>query len=135
MRQSWLVSALLIGVAAFALAPVATDLLHAESAVAWASVDPAPSPSPPPAARRPLTLREARSLGVTVAAVRQAVEDLRKSGDLDASTSRPEMAALVADRLTEKNAQAFRAAAGLDWDALLAFIEKLLPLILRLLGT
>lgn len=46
------------------------------------------------------------------------------------------MAALVADRLAEKNSQAFRAAAaGLDWDALLAFIEKLLPLILRLLGT
>lgn len=101
---------------------------------AWSASEPA-TPPPPAAARRPLTLREARSLGVTVAAVRQAVEDLRKSGDLDASTSRPEMAALVADRLAEKNAQAFRAAAGLDWDALLAFIEKLLPLILRLLGT
>lgn len=107
--------------------------VHADAV--WAAAD-EPSPPPPPAAaRRPLTLREARSLGVTVAAVRQAVEDLRKSGDLDASTSRPEMAALVTDRLAEQNAAAFRGAEGLDWDALLAFIEKLLPLILRLLGT
>ena len=102
---------------------------------AWSASEPATPPAVPAAPRRSLTLREARALGVTLAAVRKAVEDLRTSGDLDAAASRAEVAALVADRLAEQNAAAFRGAEGLDWDALLAFIEKLLPLILRLLGT
>jgi len=102
---------------------------------AWSTTEPANPAATPSAPRRTLTLREARALGVTVGSVKKAVEELRKSGDLDAATSRAELAALVADRLAEQNAAAFRAAAGLDWDALLAFIEQLLPLILRLLGT
>lgn len=102
---------------------------------AWSTTEPATPPAAAAAPRRTLTLREARALGVTFATVKRAVEELRNSGDLDAAASRAEVAALVADRLAEQNAAAFRAAAGLDWDALLAFIEKLLPLILRLLGT
>lgn len=85
--------------------------------------------------RRSLSIREARELGVTLASVRSCVQELREQGEIDETTSRAEIAALVTDRLMEKNQEAFAASAGLDWEAILAFIERLLPLILRLLGS
>lgn len=87
------------------------------------------------APKRTLSLLQARKLGITLQSVRKEVEELKAAGEIDSSMSRAEIAALVTDRLSNKNQAAFKAAgASLDWEAILNFIEKLLPIILKLLG-
>lgn len=83
-------------------------------------------------ARRELTLRERREMGLTVLNIAQVARELKQSGDIDAQTSQAEIAAAIAIKLESKNPQAF--GAGVDWDAILAFIERLLPLILKLIA-
>lgn len=82
---------------------------------------------------RNLSILEARRAGITFYSVRKACEELKASGDIDAGSSRAEIAAAVVNHLSNQNPQAF-GESGLDLDAILAFIEKILPLILMLLG-
>lgn len=78
--------------------------------------------------------RERRKLGMTIGGVRRAVKQLEADGDLDKADVSG-TAAQVLGILHGKDPQAYVEAMGdRDWgaffEALLAFLEKILPLIL-----
>ncbi len=85
-----------------------------------------------------LTFRERRKLGLTFRNIRKAVAEIKESGDFDkndvAGTS-----AQVLEKIVRENPQGIQDAVGeRDWasflDALLSFIEKLMPIILLFFG-
>jgi hypothetical protein len=81
--------------------------------------------------RKPgLTFRQRRAMGLTFRSVRLELRAMQAAGDLegkDTSTVSVE----VVDRLMTKNPKAF-ADPSLDWDALLAFVERLVALLLKI---
>lgn len=78
--------------------------------------------------RRDLSLRRARELGLTVANIRAAVDELKSSGEVDDSTTRAEASVLVAAHMKASRGEEFGTIADLDWDAIFAFIEKIMAL-------
>lgn len=90
--------------------------------------------------RREITLKQRRDLGVTIPNVTRVVRDLRRDGEVDDETSHAEIAAAVVARLEKEQPKAFGelAKGDRDWasflEALASFIEKILPLILKLIG-
>ena len=82
---------------------------------------------------RRLSLRERRELGITWANVHAKAKELYKDGQISADMSRAEIAAMVFNEISADNPKAF-ADPTVDWDAIIAFIEQLLPLILTIIG-
>lgn len=78
-----------------------------------------------------LTLIQRRKMGLTIVNCARVAAKLRKAGTL--SEDADVAAAQIAAELAGENPKAFQAA-GADWGAILAFIEKLLPLILQLIA-
>lgn len=78
-----------------------------------------------------LGIRERRAMGLTFGNLLRIVRDMKADGQL-AGKDDSLIAAEVLGRLVQDNAPAFRDP-GIDWDALIAFIEKLLPLILMII--
>jgi hypothetical protein len=72
-----------------------------------------------------LTLRQRRSMGLTLGDMLAAARDLRAAGA-------PVTAEAIRDHLASQRPQAFAPQAP-NWDNILAFIERLLPLILKLM--
>ncbi len=97
--------------------------------VDWKSGPGPVQPSTEAAGRRTLSLRESRRLGITISSVRTHIKALKADGSIDANTSTAEISALVLDRISASDAKAFEA---VDLDSLLAFIEKLVELIMKL---
>lgn len=92
----------------------------------------------PPAAesvklRRELTAKKRMELGLSLASVRDAVKNLRQSGEIDDRSSTSEIAAAVLAQMEARDPKSF-AAPGLDLDAILEWIERVVPLILKLLA-
>lgn len=83
--------------------------------------------------RRRLSLKERRDLGITWANVHRTAKQLYQSGEISADMSRAEIAGLVFSSIAAENPTAF-ADPMVDWDAILAFIEAILPLILQIIG-
>jgi hypothetical protein len=79
-----------------------------------------------------LTIRQRLKLGLTVANITEIAKTLKAEGEIDENTSHSEIAAAIAVRLATKNSDEF-AAVGLDLDTVIQFIERLLPLILKLI--
>lgn len=86
-----------------------------------------------PATPSEMTFRERRRAGITVFNLGSIVRELKASGEIDENDTNAEIAAAVAVRFQETNSQAL-ANAAIDWDKLIALIERLLPLILKLFG-
>lgn len=82
---------------------------------------------------RGLTLRQRRDMGLTIVNITQETRKMMAEGVISKSTPKDEVAELVLERLVFQNPRAF-GEASIDWDAVLAFIEKLLPLILTIIG-
>lgn len=82
--------------------------------------------------RNRLTFRERRELGLTVVNIMPIYRRMRESGELDAMSA-SEAAVVVADELQGTYPKAYEAA-GVDWDAILAFIERIIELLLKLFG-
>jgi hypothetical protein len=83
-----------------------------------------------------LGLLQRRRLGLTIPDLVPVVKELQAQGQL---TGEPSVDAVtVANVLIAKQPQEYQAAAGRDWqaffEALIAFLEKLLPLILQLIA-
>lgn len=78
-----------------------------------------------------LTPQQRDDFGLSRENVKKIVRQLRKEGKLRGLSNR-EIAGLVLDTIVAENPKAF-AQAQIDWDALIAFIEKLLPLILKII--
>lgn len=76
-----------------------------------------------------LTIRQRRDMGLTLLNVRRVAKGLLDSGEITRDMPREEIAAAVLAVLTSENPKAF-ADPGVDWDALLSFIERLLAILL-----
>ena len=81
-----------------------------------------------------LTLRQRRQMGLTFRGSLQAARELNRRGEISKDMDSKEIAARIAEELMMTNAKAWAGAApSIDWDAIIAFIEKLIPLILMLI--
>ncbi len=81
---------------------------------------------------RELKLRERIRLGLTIPNMVRKAKELRAAGTLD--TENPDIAAAqIAAAIAADNPKAY-AEPGIDWEGILAFIERLLPLILQLIS-
>lgn len=81
-----------------------------------------------------LTIRQRRQMGLTVLGVLRAAKELQRRGEIARDTDPKEIARAVAEEIALANSKAWSDNVGaIDWDAILAFIEKLIPLILKLI--
>jgi hypothetical protein len=80
---------------------------------------------------RGLTFKQRREMGLTLANCLRTAKKLKQAGVL---SDDPDVASgQIAAELAGENPKAF-ADPSLDWDAILEFIEKLLPLIMPLIA-
>jgi hypothetical protein len=83
--------------------------------------------------RKPgLTFRQRRAMGLTFRNVRLELKTMQAAGDLEGK-DRATVSAEVLDRIVSKNPKAY-ADPSLDWDAVLAFVERLVALILKIIA-
>lgn len=75
--------------------------------------------------------RKRRQAGVTVRNLVKAGKELKAAGALE-GLSDSEVAAALLSKVTRGNEEVL-ADPSFDWDSILSFIEKLLPLILKLI--
>jgi hypothetical protein len=75
--------------------------------------------------------REMRQAGLTLLNVRRRTKEMARHGELTADMTPEQIRDTVLDDLYAANPHELQA---INWDALLAFIEKLLPLILQLIA-
>lgn len=81
--------------------------------------------------KKQLTWRQRRDMGLTLPNCIRVAKKLKKSGKL---SDDPDVASgQIAAELAGENPKAF-GDPGVDWDAILAFIEALLPLILQIIS-
>jgi hypothetical protein len=75
--------------------------------------------------------REMRRQGVTLLEMRRRVKQMARAGELTKEMTPAQVRETVLDDICSDNPRIVEA---IDWDALLAFIEKLIPLILQLIA-
>jgi hypothetical protein len=78
--------------------------------------------------------REMRRAGLTVLNVRRRTRQLAIAGEITADMSHEQIRDIVIDDLQGDEPGVFRDFSAPDWDAIIAFITKLLPLILQILA-
>ena len=83
--------------------------------------------------REGLTIRERREMGLTVRNVSRVLQELDKAGEINEETTTEEAAVMVLSVLLADNPAAFQDPA-IDWEAILAFLERLIPLILQIIA-
>lgn len=81
-----------------------------------------------------LDRREMRRAGLTVLNIRRRAKQMAKDGEITSDMTNEQIRDIVLDDLQAENSRAFEGFGAVDWDAILAFIEKLLPLILQLIA-
>ena len=81
-----------------------------------------------------LDRREMRRAGLTVLNVRRHARQLAIAGEITSDMSQEQIRDIVIDDLQGDEPGAFRNFSAVDWDAIIAFITKLLPLILQILA-
>lgn len=88
-------------------------------------------------AERRLKWRQRRAMGLTVKNVRRILKELDANGELEGKDSAV-LAVEVLTQLVEEKPQAFQELQAGDWetflDAILDFLERLIPLIITLIG-
>jgi signal transduction histidine kinase len=118
---------------------LAALILMALAIPAQAQVKSTPADAPTPAVEqadtdvelRGVSRRDARKLGLTIREMISIARELKSAGEL---TGVAEIdAEQILERAISKNPKAF-ADPALDWDSILAFIERILPLILTILS-
>jgi hypothetical protein len=81
-----------------------------------------------------MSRREMRKAGLTVLNVRQTTRQLARNGDITSDMPQERIRDIVLDQLYIDNPKGFENLGAPDWDAIIAFITKLLPLILQILA-
>ena len=81
-----------------------------------------------------LSRREMRRMGLTVLNVRRRARQMAIAGEITADMSHDQIRDIVIDDLMGDEPGAWRNVSAPDWDAILAFITKLLPLILQIIA-
>jgi hypothetical protein len=75
-----------------------------------------------------------RRLGLTWNSIKNAVEELQKSGVYDEDMSHRDLAKQVSLLIVQENLDEYcKLDASFDWEQIIAFIEKILPLILMII--
>jgi len=80
-----------------------------------------------------LNLLERRRLGLTIRNVKPIVERLQAEGQITEETPPSTAAVMVFEELVSADPKAY-ADASIDWDAVLEFLEKLIPLIIAIIS-
>ena len=97
-------------------------------------VEPAKKPAAKAAAvgallQRDFSLRRARQLGLNSSSIKDATAALKASGDIvEGETSYAEAAVLVAEHIKASRGDTFSGILDLEWEAIFAFIERILKL-------
>jgi hypothetical protein len=115
---------------------------NAQEAATWTTPDNTPDNTPEIegggdalkklAARPGLSFKQRRAMGITIRNIRLKMVEMKKDGRLD-GVAQSDVAAMVLDELISDNPKAF-ADPSVDWDGLFAFIERLIPLILKIMA-
>ncbi len=79
-----------------------------------------------------LGFRQRRAMGLTFRGVRTILKEMRDAGELEGK-SNSQLAVEVLDKALDQKPEAF-ANPAIDWDAIMAFLEKLIPLILKIIS-
>ncbi len=83
--------------------------------------------------RKGLTIRQRRETGATFRNVRRVLAEMQASGEITEDMDVGTIALLVADHLLSDTPAAFQDPT-FDWDAFLDFLERLIPLILKIIA-
>jgi hypothetical protein len=113
---------------------VAALAVHADAQVkSTADVTPVPSvaQADTDVALAGVSRRDARKLGLTIREITSIARELKAAGQL--TGDRETDAETILSKAITKNPKAF-ADPALDWDSILAFIERILPLILTIIS-
>jgi phage FluMu protein gp41 len=78
--------------------------------------------------------REMRRAGLTVLNVRRRARQLAIAGEITSDMSHEQIRDIVIDDLQGDEPRAFQQLSAIDWDKVIAFIEKLIPLILKIIS-
>lgn len=78
--------------------------------------------------------RDMREAGLTFMNVRRCTRELVEDGDLTTSMTPQQIQDTVLNKLYMDNGRAFARFRGPDWNAILEFFTKLLPLIMQLIA-
>jgi len=78
-----------------------------------------------------LSFRQRQEMGLTIPAMAKLARKMKKAGKL--SSELDIAAAQILDALVKENPKAF-GKPGINWESILAFIEKMLPIILQFLA-
>jgi hypothetical protein len=133
---TWLLApSLVLTVSVLAVSLLAQDAKPTAPAapVKWAPKEEASAPTAKVAARRELTLRQRREMGLTLSNLAEIAKELKAEGEIDKDTPHAEGAALIASRLESKSPKSFAGSSAFDWQAILDLIERLMPFIMRLI--
>jgi len=83
-------------------------------------------------ARRGLSFKQRRAMGITIKNIRLKLVEMKKDGRLD-DVTQADVATMVLGELITDNPKAF-SDPSIDWDGIIAFIERLIPLILKIMA-
>lgn len=81
-----------------------------------------------------LSRRAMRQAGLTVLNVRRRARAMAREGEITADMTHEQIRDTMLDDLYCASVDVFAEFTGVDWDAILAFIEKLIPLILKIIA-
>ena len=81
-----------------------------------------------------MSRREMRRMGLTVLNVRRRARQMAIAGEITADMPHEQIRDIVIDDLMGDEPGAWRNVSAPDWDAIIAFITKLLPLILQIIA-
>ena len=81
-----------------------------------------------------MTRREMRRMGLTVLNIRRRARKMAVAGEITSDMPHDQIRDIIIDDLMGEEPGAWREVSAPDWDAIIAFITKLIPLILQILA-
>jgi hypothetical protein len=81
-----------------------------------------------------MSRREMRRMGLTVLNIRRRTRQMAIAGEITSDMSHEQIRDIVIDDLQGDEPRAFQQLSAIDWDKVIAFIEKLIPLILKIIA-
>lgn len=120
------------GIAADAPTVVSPDDANSSNAATGVGLEASNARSAEHFAAKSLTWRQRQDLGLTIPKISEVLRDLQKEGQLEKGMDRSVVAAMVLERLSAENPRAY-GDRDIDIEAILKFIETILPLIMALI--
>jgi len=113
-------------------APAVSPPADIALAAAVVAQDVAPADPVPMKFREGLTRKQRREMGLTFRNVRTVLAGLQESGEITEDMTTSEVSLIIASYLLDANPHAFQDLEGdRDWDSFLAFLERLIELLMK----